>query len=583
MRALTAMARGAALLSGVALATGLWAAAWAQEPAEGTAQGMGTAPAGTYLAARAAAAGWDFPAAADLLAAALAGDPADAWLLDSAVVANLSLGRIGPARDLALQAVRAGLRSSVAHLSIDVALAAQGDWRGLLREMEAGRSVGPLVDGLARGWAWQGLDEPDAALSAFDELAAAPGLGAFGTYHKALALALQGDLEGADAILSAAAEEGAPPTRRAVLAHAEVLSALGRNADALALIDGTLGQGADPALAGLRARLEAGEALPFTFVASAAEGLSEAYLNVAAALGEAEAETALLYARAALALDPGRAEAALLAATLLQGLGQPALARDAYAVVPEEDPSFLSAGLGRAGVLRAEGEEEAALEVLSRLGDDFPDRPQVHSAQGDLLRSLERFEEAEAAYDRAIELTPDRAGGLWLLHFARALSREGQGDWPGTEADLRRALALAPDQPQVLNHLGYSLVERGESLPEALELLERAVALRPDSGAIVDSLGWALFKLGRHAEAVLRLEAAATLLATDPVINDHLGDALWTVGREREARFQWSRALSFDPTPEEAERIRLKLAGGLDAVAPAESETAALEAGNQGG
>jgi tetratricopeptide (TPR) repeat protein len=495
------MGRGAALLSGVALTLGL-SAAWAQgtEPVTGapTVQSP-DAPAGTYLAARAATVGRDFAAAAELLADALASDPGDAWLLDFAVIANLSLGRVKEAGALALQAVEAGIDSSVAHLALDVAHAAEGDWRGLLRDKEAGRTVGPLIDGLSRGWAWQGLEDNDAALSAFDELAAAPGLEAFGTYHKALALALQGDLEGANAFLATPEPEGPLRTRRSVLAHAEVLSALGRNPDAVAMINDNFGDNLDPGLLALRARLEAGESLPFTVVTSAAEGLAEAYLNVASALGDAEAETALLYARAALALDPGRSEAALLAATLLQALGQPALARDAFALVPAEDPSYLSAELGRAGVLRIEGEEEAALEVLSRLAQDFPDRTEVHSTHGDLLRSMERFADSEAAYDRAIELSPEGADTLWILHFARALAREGQNDWPGTEADLRRSLELNPDQPQVLNHLGYSLADRGEKLPESLVLLERAVALRPDSGAIVDSLGWALFRMGRFA------------------------------------------------------------------------------------
>jgi tetratricopeptide (TPR) repeat protein len=207
----------------------------------------------------------------------------------------------------------------------------------------------------------------------------------------------------------------------------------------------------------------------------------------------------------------------------------------------------------------------------------------VASAQGDLLRALDRWEEAEGAYDRALALSPEGSGTLWYLHFTRALTREAQGDWPGTEADLRRSLDLRPDSPQVLNHLGYGLVERGESLDEALALLERAVSLRPDSGAIVDSLGWAFFKLGRHADAVEQLEAAVSLLPSDPVINDHLGDAYWMVGREREARFQWSRALSLAPEPKEAERIRTKLVHGLEASAQGPAETAALPEDPQGG
>jgi Flp pilus assembly protein TadD len=246
-------------------------------------------------------------------------------------------------------------------------------------------------------------------------------------------------------------------------------------------------------------------------------------------------------------------------------------------------PSHVTAELGRARVLRGEGENEAALEVLSRLAQSRADLSEVQSALGDLLRALERLPEAESAYDRAIALQDEGAQALWYLHFMRAIARQEQDDWTGTEADLRRALEIEPEQPQILNHLGYSLVERGEKLPEALMFLERAAALRPDSGAIVDSLGWAFFKLGRTPEAVTELERAAALLPTDPVINDHLGDAYWTAGRWREAEFQWRRALSFDPTPEEAAKIRRKLEEGLGAAVPAAPPPDALTGDASGG
>ncbi|MFT7147423.1 MAG: Flp pilus assembly protein TadD, partial [Yoonia sp.] len=138
--------------------------------------------------------------------------------------------------------------------------------------------------------------------------------------------------------------------------------------------------------------------------------------------------------------------------------------------------------------------------------------------------------------------------------------------WSGAEADFRAALALRPDQPQVLNYLGYSLVERGEKMDEALAMIETAANALPDNGAIVDSLGWVYFQLGRYDEAVVHLEQAASLEPLDPVINDHLGDAFWAVGRETEAQFQWQRALSFDPEEDDAARIRDKLARGLDMV-----------------
>ena len=159
----------------------------------------------------------------------------------------------------------------------------------------------------------------------------------------------------------------------------------------------------------------------------------------------------------------------------------------------------------------------------------------------------------------------------WFVFFARGIAHERMDQWPQAEADFRRALELSPDQPQVLNYLGYSLVEKQVKLDEALGMIKRAVDSRPNSGYIVDSLGWVLYRLGRYEEAVEHMERAAELMPVDPVVNDHLGDVYWAVGRELEAQFQWHRALSFvdpdDPDGEaDPERIRRKLEVGLDQV-----------------
>jgi tetratricopeptide (TPR) repeat protein len=577
--ALHAMGRGAALLGGIVTAWALGAAtmAGAQEAAPPSG-----ASAGTYLAARAAEAARDLPASADLYARALEQDPTNTRFLESALLANLALGRMDESRALADRLAEAGQEGPVASLARAVTSAQAGDWHALLRDLEAGHRVGPLADGLARGWAWMGEGDTAKALAAFDELGATPNLRPFALYHKALALALSGDLEGAEAIFALPDSEGMQRTRRSILAQAEVLGALGRRDEALALIEEAVGPTPDAPLADLRDRLRGDAPVAFDLVASPAEGLAEAYLNLAAAVAKDDPANGVVLSRAALALDPGEADAALLAGQLLSDLGQPDLAREAFAAVAPDHPDFLAAELGRASVLRAQGEEEAALEVLTALAQDRPDLAQVQAALGDLLRGMDRAEDAAAAYDRAINLSAPDAGNLWYLHFSRALARQSRADWPGAEADLRRSLQLHPDQPQVLNHLGYTLVDQGEKLDEALGMIQKAASLRPDNGAIVDSLGWAYFRLGRHEEAVQELEKAVTLVATDPVVNDHLGDAYWSVGREREARFQWSRALSFAPAPEEAEAIRRKLAEGLDDI-PAGEETAALAPERAGG
>ncbi len=124
----------------------------------------------------------------------------------------------------------------------------------------------------------------------------------------------------------------------------------------------------------------------------------------------------------------------------------------------------------------------------------------------------------------------------WTYYYARGTCYERLKKWPQAEADLQRAMQLYPDQPLVLNYLGYSWVDQGRNLKQGMSLIEKAVSLKPDDGYIVDSLGWAHYRLGNYKEAVRYLERAVELRPEDPVLNDHLGDALWRVGREREAR-----------------------------------------------
>ena len=144
---------------------------------------------------------------------------------------------------------------------------------------------------------------------------------------------------------------------------------------------------------------------------------------------------------------------------------------------------------------------------------------------------------------------------------ARAAARERLGRWPEAEADLQRALVLSPEQPDILNYLGYSWIDRGVRLQEGLAMIQRAVALRPASGAVIDSLGWAYFRLGDYAQALEHIERAVELQPADATLNDHLGDVYWRLGRRIEARFQWRRALSL--APDAPASIEAKMAAGL--------------------
>ncbi|WGV18122.1 tetratricopeptide repeat protein [Fuscovulum ytuae] len=537
--------------------------------------------AGAFLAARVAASENDFREAArwyDRLIMAGMNDPAT---LEGAVIAHMSLGEVDRAAELARQLVQKGGRSQPAYIALLADQAKREDYSGLIADIKAGRTVGRLVDDLVMAWAGLGEGRMSDALDAFDALAKSPGLEAFGLYHKALALASVGDFEGADNILSGREAGQIVLMRRGAVAHAQILSQLERNPDALALLDRAFGTEADPQLDALRARLSAGEPVPFDIVRNAQDGIAEVFFTLATALrGEAEDGYTLIYARVTGHLRPDHAEGRLLAGGMLEALDQFALAGEVYATIPADDPAYHVAEVGRADTLIAEGKVDAALEVLQALTRSHGHLVEVQSAMGDALRRQERFADAIPYYSAAIDQIAKTEQRHWTLYYSRGISNERAGNWPEAEADFRRALELNPDQPQVLNYLGYSFVDRGENLDEALGMIERAVAAQPDAGYIIDSLAWALFRLGRYEDAVEPMERASLLEPVDPVVTDHLGDVYWAVGRKLEAQFQWHRALSFDPEEKDAKRIRRKLEIGLDAVLAEEGAKPLTEVAN---
>lgn len=521
---------------------------------------------GAYLAARQAAMSNDYIAAGRYYTQALISDPQNPALLENAMAAFVGLGQLDRAASIAKVMRDSGLQSQVAHLVLAANAAKTDDWMAIFDAQEADQSISPLVDGLARSWAAIGQGKMTQALASFDEVIEAEGMRPYGLYHKALAFAVVGDFESADNIL------GTPTTgfgysARSAVAHAQILSQLDRNDDALAVLSAVFGDTLDPGISALRATLEAGTAVPFDVVTGPAEGMGEIAYSVAGALnGETPDGLTLQYARVGEYLNPNNTDAILLSADLLENLQQYELANETYAKVARTHPSFHQAELGRIDALRKAGKIEAAAEVAESLAKSHAELPFVHTKLGDIMGAQDRWGDANAAYSTALNIYSDTDPSRWIVLYTRAISYFNLDQWPQAEADFRAALALRPDQPQVLNYLGYSLVERGEKLDEALQMIETAVAAEPDNGAIVDSLGWVYFQLGRYEDAVKPMERAASLEAVDPIVNDHLGDTYWAVGRFIEATFQWNRALSFDPEEELADRIRRKLEVGLDAV-----------------
>ncbi len=528
---------------------------------------------GSYLAGRSALQNSDYTAAVRYFGQALATDPNNRELLQSMVFALLAIGEVDRALPIAERLLTLGTQSGIADLVILSGMAKRGEFDSILNHEVRSSGIVGAAEELIFAWAYKGAGSVSKALEAFDRLAARDGIFGIGKYHKALALALVGDFERAESILADDQRGVLAGGRRGVIARIEMLSQLNRNVDALQVMGEVFGKDYDLGLSQKATMLTAGDTLPFDHVTSVREGIAEVYFSLAAIYNEADQEVApihsLIYGRLAVDLRPTNADAILLVAQILDELEQFELAIDTYKLVPKSSPEFVVAEQGRAAALDGANKSDAAIEVLNQLIVDYPNLPSVYSALGGLYRESKEYERAVAVYDRAIELTAAGSRSEWYLYFVRGICHERLGQWEKAESDFRTTLTIRPQEPGVLNYLGYSMVEQGINLDEALDMIQRAVAARPNSGHIVDSLGWVLYQLGQYDEAVEHLERAVELEPTDPVINDHLGDAYWANGRFREAEFQWKRALSYaDESNSDVnhERIRRKLDIGLDAL-----------------
>lgn len=553
---------------------------------DGTAADEGSTPqpsapltfglAGPYLAARIATFENDFQAAGYYFGQAVEKDPGDPFLLDSALVAMISAGQMDQTEALIGTMATRGVETELSGLVIRADLARTEKWDELIALIEKTTEADAtppslmLLDGMLLAWAKLGAGRASEAMADFEELRQVEGADGMVNYQLAMARALAGDFEGANQLLAEGNENN---HLLALLARAQILAQLDRRDEALEVLSTTPGAENEPMIQLLRQQLENGNDIGFDIVSSPRDGIAQVFLTFASILaGSPEPEPlALIHARLASWLAPELGDARLMTAQLLQLHGQYDLAEIEFEALRSLGQVRPVAELTRIDALARAGRHDEAEKAALALTAAYPELAQVWIAQGDLLRQRDKFSAAVPAYDKALSLIPeDEPEARWFPLYARGIALERSGQFDRAEADLQAALAIRPDQPSLLNYLGYSWIDRNQNLDEALALIEKAVELAPEDAYIQDSLAWAYFRLGRYQEAVAPMELAARSMSADPLINDHLGDIYWMVGRHREAEIQWRRALSLDPTETEddvnPDRIRAKLERGLDAV-----------------
>src|SRR6266403_2149864 len=506
---------------------------------------------GSYLAARHASVERDASSAATFYRSALRTDPKNNELLDRAFISSLADGDIDEAVKLADRILTMDKSNRVARLVVGVRDLKQKKYAAA--QLNINQSIrGPITDLVATllsGWASYGAGDTKSAIANIDKLTGPEWYPIFKDLHAGMILELANKEKDAGARFERAYKLD-DSMLRVSEAYARWLSRNKDSASAKAVYEAFDKKLARHPLVleGLR-ETKAGKKLP-PLVDSPQSGAAEALYGIGATLTRRGGEDlALVYLQLALYLAPNHPLALLSLADLYESVKKPAMAIKIYERVPASSPLKRNAQIQLATNLDAADRSDEAIKILKTVTTEEPKDLEAIMALGNIERGRKKFADCAETYSLGIDALPpnnDKANSVY--YYYRGICEE---------------LELQPEQPHVLNYLGYSWIDQGINLDEGMKMIKRAVEQRPDDGYIVDSLGWAYYRIGNYEDAVKNLERAIDLKPEDPTINDHLGDAYWRIGRTLEAKFQWAHARDLKPEPEELPKIEAKIENGL--------------------
>jgi tetratricopeptide (TPR) repeat protein len=521
---------------------------------------------GSYLAARHAQLERDAASAAAFYRSALRTDPKNNDLLDRAFFSSVADGDIDEAVKLADRILAVDKSNRVARLVVGVQDIKLKKYAAA--QLNINQSIrGPITDLVATllsSWAAYGAGDTKMAIANIDKLTGPEWYPLFKDLHAGMIFELAGKEKDAGSRFERAYKLD-DSLLRVAESYARWLSRNKSDAAATAIYEAFDKKLARHPLVleGLR-ETKAGKKMP-PLVDSVQAGAAEALYGIGANLtrhgGE---ELALIYLQLALHLNPNHPLALLTLGDLYESVKKPQMAIKVYERVPASSPLKRNAQIQLATDLDAADRSDEAIKILKAVATEDPKDLEAIMALGNIERGRKKFADCAQTYTQGIEVLPpnnDKANSVY--YYYRGICEERSKQWSKAEADMRKALELQPEQPHVLNYLGYSWIDQGVNLDEGMKMIKRAVEQRPDDGYIVDSLGWAYYRIGNYEEAVKNLERAIDLKPEDPTINDHLGDAYWRVGRTLEAKFQWSHARDLKPEPDDLPKIEAKIENGL--------------------
>ena len=513
-----------------------------------------------YVQARAAAMNGDHARAAELLASLAASQSDSTDITKKAIGEAIGAGQM----DLALNLVRNIPAASVPTDARLLLVADEIKRHRIDRALSWLSSSGnngdlTFLEPVLTAWDYAERGNANQALASLDRITATSLLTALRPEEQAfILLKFKRTAEAEPFARKAIGDAGARETQLR-LALADGFLAAGDKARALAMLDGMNG---DVATARQRvlAGKQSGEAIDTS--AKAYSAVLTAFAADITRLQRGAAPIGLV--QVARYADPQNSSATALLALLLDGQDRTGEALTLLAAIPQNDALVSQARDVQVRILsqnkRFDEAYVVAATAVRQPGAGMAD----YSRLGDVLESMKRHDAAADAYGRAVALAKANGnkGEVWPLLLLRASALEEGKRWPEAKADLQEALSMAPDQPLLLNFLGYAQLERGENMDAAVAMIRKASDLAPDDASITDSLGWAEFKRGKVDEAIATLQRAAEKDPDQAEIQEHLGDALYKNGRRMEARFAWNASLV---TAEDdiAMRVKAKLVSGL--------------------
>ena len=527
---------------------------------------------GAYLAGRAAESDNDLDAAIEYYKRALVSEPDSEPLQQSIMLALIANGQFDEALPFAdrLKTVPDVERFSRVALAVDALRKKDYPQAEFMLKLTLSSDLDKLIAGVMTAWAKAGAGDARGAIDSLGKLEGPQWYGLFLNIHRALIADFAGLKDEAEkvydeTVVARSAADVAPEAYvRLVEAYSGFLARKGdktKALDVLRRVDEF--SPSRPTTAALRKDIAGGRPIP-QLAPTPQEGAAELLLGVGSALNRGGGEAFVrLYLQFARALSPKNDAVLIQLGAVAEQQQKLEEAIKFYSEVSPKSPmkriSELQLGLNFAELKRT----DEAVSHLSKLVEQDPTDMRAYLALGGTYAGEEKFKEAAEVYDRAVAQLKNPAKSDWSVFYQRGIAYERLKQWPKAEPNFKKALELFPNQPQVLNYLGYSWIDMNMNLEQGVEMIKKAVDLRPSDGFIIDSLGWGYYRLGRYEEAVTELERAVALQPADPVLNDHLGDAYWRVGRKLEATFQWHHARDLKPDPDVLAKVLEKLAKGL--------------------